>query len=584
MTECVVNGTGLTLAVTGSIADPALSADRLPRPKIVLYFSNGEENRRLPLVLQNVSYIQNRCVFDGRYTYKLPYIYWTTRGKRLPGTLTLHLSYGTDYVENAAFALAPDALLPDGLRYEVTAGDSVIYLTALKTPAWRVWAGRCVAPFRFLFYTANGLLAFCLTPWFLLEALLAFVHIGRWDPRVKSHNPLRRVLGHVNARFSRLARYKPTLSKLYKGGMICLYRLFCLLPVQKNRVTFISMRRNDLSGNFQFVYEQMKDRADLKLRFILSYRATAALPPLVLWRFCYACAVSKVVVLDEFTPLIHALNLRPQTKLIQLWHACGAFKTFGFTRLGKPAGSPQPTRMHRNYDYVTVSSTFCKRCHSEGFGIADEKVVPTGIARTDVFFNGDYARRTRQGLFARFPQLQGKKVVLFAPTFRGTVKETAYYPMHMLDLEALCAALGDDYAVVVKHHPFVSERQPIPAAYAHRIVDCSDDTELNDLLFITDVVITDYSSLIFEAALLKIPMLFYVFDLQEYIRERDFYFDLQLESPGKLVYTQQQLTDALLREDYETDRMEAFTRKFFDHLDGRSTERIVALIDRALGE
>lgn len=574
----------LTVTLTGYVVDPALSAKAMPRPKVVLFFENGQENRRIPLVIQDIRYIQDRCLFTGSYTYKLGYIYWSTRGKLLPGTMRLDFSYGNFYKEGADFYVDPQGVQIESKLYRFEPKENLCLVEPLPTRRSARWKNAILRPLQVLFCFLSYCIALCLLPWFFLEALLSFVGITKLDPKVKSPNPLRRIIGHLNQRVYRFSSVKITLSKLYRGTIQLLYRCFCLLPIQQNRITFISMRRTDLSGNFAFVHEQMKDRTDLKLRFILTYHSSAFLPPLTMLRFCYACAVSKVIVLDEFTPQIHYINLRPSTKVIQLWHACGAFKTFGFTRLGKPAGSPQPTRNHRNYDYVTVSSTYCKRCHSEGFGISDEKVVPTGIARTDVFFDEAYKQRVRAAFYDRYPGLKDKKIILFAPTFRGTVKETAYYPVERFDLKTVYETVGSEYAILVKHHPFVSQKQPIPEEYRDSIIDLSENSELNDLLFVTDLVITDYSSLIFEAALLKIPMLFYVFDLQEYIRDRDFYFDLSLNSPGKLVYTQKELTDAICREDYESDRLDAFAKMFFDHFDGQSTRRIVQLIEKALTE
>ena len=184
------------------------------------------------------------------------------------------------------------------------------------------------------------------------------------------------------------------------------------------------------------------------------------------------------------------------------------FKTFGFTRLSKPKGSPQPTRNHRSYDFVTVSSTYCKKCHSEGFGIATDNVVATGIPRTDVFFDENYKAAARKKFYDAHPTFKGKKIILFAPTFRGMVKETAFYPTEMFDINEVCSKIPEDYAIIIKHHPFVNDVQPIPDRYADRVIDLSADNELNDLLFVTDVIITDYSSLVFEASLIDIPMIF----------------------------------------------------------------------------
>ena len=284
------------------------------------------------------------------------------------------------------------------------------------------------------------------------------------------------------------------------------------------------------------------------------------------------------MVLDEFTPMIHYIDLRRETKLVQLWHACGAFKTFGFTRLSKPKGSPQTTRNHRSYDFVTVSSTFCRKCHSEGFGIATSNVVATGIPRTDVFFDEAYKKQARETFYQAHPTFRGKRIILFAPTFRGTVKETAFYPTEMFDIGTVCRSIPDDYAVIIKHHPFVRDQQPIPEEYRDRVIDLSMESELNDLLFVTDVIITDYSSLVFEASLLDIPMVFYAFDLEKYINERDFYFDFKQYVPGKIVYSLDELIDALNTRDFCTERIAPFADMFFDHRDGKATDRVVKLL------
>ena len=227
---------------------------------------------------------------------------------------------------------------------------------------------------------------------------------------------------------------------------------------------------------------------------------------------------------------------------------------------------------------MTVSSTYCKKCHSEGFGIPTDNVVATGIPRTDVFFDENYKQEARDKFYAEHPEFRGKKIILFAPTFRGTVKETAFYPTEMFDIERVCAEIPEDYSIIVKHHPFVREVQFIPEELSNRVIDLSEESELNDLLFVSDVIITDYSSLVFEAALLDIPMIFYAFDLEKYIRERDFYFDFKLYVPGKIVYSQDQLIETINKQDYCTERIKPFADMFFDERDGHATERVVGLI------
>ena len=104
------------------------------------------------------------------------------------------------------------------------------------------------------------------------------------------------------------------------------------------------------------------------------------------------------------------------------------------------------------------------------------------------------------------------------------------------------------------------------------------------MLFVTDILITDYSSVVFEAALLNIPMLFYAFDLQRYMATRGFYYEYEQLVPGKIVETFQRLVKAIKNDDFEIEKQDAFRTRFFDDLDGKSTERTVALIEKALKE
>ncbi|MGN1138270.1 MAG: CDP-glycerol glycerophosphotransferase family protein, partial [Ruminococcus sp.] len=379
-----------------------------------------------------------------------------------------------------------------------------------------------------------------------------------------------------------VSRESITMDKLKRTSIRMKYKMKKHKKVQPNKITFYSTRREEISGNFEFVYNKIKNDKSLDINFLFNTKSFRYMTKKDINDFTEACATSKVIVLDEYTPQIHLLDLKPETKVIQLWHACGAFKTFGFTRIGKPKGSPQPTRNHRSYDYVTVSSEYCKKCHSEGFGIATKNVVPTGIARTDIFFDEEYKNNFRKSFFEKYPNFKNKKIILFAPTFRGNLKADANYPMELFDINEVCDTLSDDYAIIIKHHPFITEKHPIPAEHRDRVIDLSDNTEINDLLFVSDLVITDYSSLVFESSLLDIPMLFYAYDLQSYIKSRDFYFDFKLYIPGKICTSLYTLLEAIKNEDFETEKIEKFRNMFFDDLDGNSSQRIADLIYKCI--
>ena len=575
----IIEKNKMTLTVMGSIADPSINSHFLSNPKLIMHFDNGKEDRRIPFVLSNVTHIDGKVFFSGMYVYSLNFLFWKTRNSYKPFNMYFNLSFADFYEEKINVDLTPELLETDDKNYRLKIRGNYYEFypdrrKIVHSPAARFFVGL----FNGIVKTIEFIFAVVMLPLFILEALLRVTGVLILPARFNDESVIKRYIAYVFWRFSRVSTTDLALWKVKRYIFCRCYDFYKIFKVKNNRITFISLRRDDLSGNFAFVYDKLKDDKNLDINFILNDHTITEMSFKEIRQFTKACATSKVVILDEFTPQIHYINLRRGTTLFQLWHACGAFKTFGFTRLSKPKGSPQTTKNHRSYDYVTVSSTYCKKCHSEGFGISTDNVVATGIPRTDVFFDEAYKDRAREKFYSEHPQFIGKKIILFAPTFRGTVKETAFYPTELFDVEKVCRDIPDDYAIIIKHHPFVNDVQTIPEKYSDRVIDLSEDTELNDLLFITDVIITDYSSLVFEASLLYIPMIFYAFDLEKYINERDFYFDFKQYVPGKIAYSLDELIEAINKQDYCTERIAPFADMFFDNRDGKATERVVKLL------
>ncbi|RFU63966.1 CDP-glycerol glycerophosphotransferase family protein [Peribacillus glennii] len=355
-----------------------------------------------------------------------------------------------------------------------------------------------------------------------------------------------------------------------------LYKLFCMLPIKQNKILFASDSRNDMSGNFAFVYDEMLRRnLDFDYHFMLKRGVAEKKTYKEIIALAYHIATSKFIVLDDFYPMIYPLTIRENAELVQLWHAVGAFKTFGFSRLGRPGGPSPRSRNHRNYTKAIVSSENVRKHYAEGFGIDKENVIPTGIPRTDVFFDQEYQNSVKERLYEEFPFLKGKKVIMFAPTFRGNGQQSAHYPMEVLDLEDLYKELSDEYVFLFKIHPFVKNDFSIPYQYSDFFYDFSSYREINDLLFITDILITDYSSVCFEFALLNRPMLFFAYDVEEYVQKRDFYYDFHSFIPGPLVRSSEEIVDAIVEKDFEMEKIHPFVHYFFEDVDGKASARVV---------
>ncbi len=350
-----------------------------------------------------------------------------------------------------------------------------------------------------------------------------------------------------------------------------------------NKVLFTSDSRAQISGNEEFVYRRMLERGmdkDYVFRFSFKSNINNHRKFKDKLLFTYYLATSDYIFLDDYQPEIYLNKYDPSVKVVQLWHACGAFKTLGFERLGKKGAPPFTTRVHKCYTHVPVSSVHSAKHHAEAFAIDMSKFYPVGIPRTDVFFDSEYKKRTAENMYAQFPQIKGaSKVILYAPTFRGENAKSAYFPMHLLNLKKIGEYLKKVNGImIVKMHPFVKEPLPIPQGYEQCFIDASSYREVNDLLFVTDVLITDYSSVIYETALLNKPMLFYAFDLKKYEKERGFYEPYAAMVPGKIVKTVPALVKALEEEDYESEKLSGFIKKNFKYTDGKSTDRVIDLI------
>lgn len=386
---------------------------------------------------------------------------------------------------------------------------------------------------------------------------------------LQSYDPRKMTIDEVPEENRHIRALKNRLFRMF-------YFFFCLLPIQKTKVIFASDSREELSGNFFFVYEEILERdLNLDIKFLFNERIGAKRTVSDMIKTAYHFATAKIILLDDFYPMIYPLKIRKRADLIQIWHAAGAFKTFGFSRLGRPGGPSPLSKNHRNYTKAAVSSEGIRGNYAEGFGISEEKVYATGLPRADIFFDEAYKEYVRTALYEKYPVLKKKKVILFAPTFRGNGQASAHYPYEHLDMHELYSQLSDEYVFVMKIHPFVKNKITIPYEYNDFFIDLSEYREINDLLLVTDILITDYSSVCFEFALLKKPMLFFAFDVEEYIASRDFYYDYFNFIPGPLLRTTDDIISSIKTGQFQLEKITPFVKYFFNDTLGKASKNVV---------
>lgn len=376
---------------------------------------------------------------------------------------------------------------------------------------------------------------------------------------------------------------KGKLSRLSMFTVIRMIRLFYgffsrVMPKKGTNVLFMTETKDYLWGNLKYIYDRMKER-ELDRQFRISCTCRKAVgnnSSIASWvKTVFLIAKQDYIFIDDYAPIFGFFKLHPKTKLIQVWHAGEGFKSVGYSRFGKE-GSPFPSEScHKKYDYVLTGSKNLIKVYEEVFGIEKKAFLPTGMARLDDFLDGEKIASFKEAFYREYPALEGKKVVLFAPTFRGTGQKDAYYDYNMLDLKRLYDFCGDEWRFLIKMHPFVREPIQIPKAYQDRIFDFASYPNINDLYYITDVLVTDYSSNYYEYALLKKPVLFYTYDRAFYELTRGVHRDVKSHAPGKVCDTFDELMQALETEDYEAEKIEAFVKENFGEYDGHAADRAI---------
>ncbi len=366
-----------------------------------------------------------------------------------------------------------------------------------------------------------------------------------------------------------------------------IYKKYSALPVDENKVVFVEIRLPNLTNSLQLLYDKLYAETELNLHchFLRNtfvsrkeYRERCK-------AFIKDIATAKYVFMDEATNVNGLIKMRDETIVTQLWHGCGAFKKFGFSTADAIFGASRKDMenypFNRNYTHVTVSSPEVIWAYEEAMRYTHESgvVKALGSSRTDIFYDKEFIGEAFNELYEKFPAAKGKKVILYAPTFRGRVAK-AKSP-NVLKLREMYEALGEEYVVIMKHHPLVRKRPKIPQELIDSFaVDFTTDMSIETLLCVSDICISDYSSLIFEYSLFEKPMIFLAHDLDEFFDWRGFYYDYDELTPGPVVKTTDEVIEYIsnINERFNKAEVAAFRQKFMSSCDGHATERIVETV------
>lgn len=341
-------------------------------------------------------------------------------------------------------------------------------------------------------------------------------------------------------------------------------------PLRKGTVLFADGHHTEMPFSMRRMYEAVeteKNRYHTEL-FIEDFNQMSFLQTAVfLLRFMRSYATAEYVfICDYFLPAA-ACRKRRETTLVQLWHSCGLMKKIAFDA-GQDIPKNYRGNMFGNYTWLTMSAPVCVPVHAKALRMEPERIRATGICRTDYYFDPQWNRQCRERFFQEHPEARGKKIVLWAPTFRGNAAMPRLEGLS--GIRRAAGELGDDWYFILKAHPHIDGRE--------QVSNTRIPTE--ELLCVADLLITDYSSVLFDYVIYEKPVLLFAPDLREYEKERGFYIDYR-SMPFPVVEKEEKLAEEIPRslESARKRRKEIheFRMKYTGACDGRSTERIMKL-------
>ena len=362
------------------------------------------------------------------------------------------------------------------------------------------------------------------------------------------------------------------------------FSLFKLLPL-KNKVTFlISFPENPV-----FIYKQMKlQKINAKPIFLCHLRCydrfakTNELTYLFETKNIlhtvkgfYHLATSAHVIADNYYGCLAVIKFKKEVQCLQIWHAVGAIKQFGIYDPANKFRHPKAIQRFKNvyakFDKIIVGSDKMGSIFKKAYLKDEDSILKIGIPRTDFFFRKEQLQHVKNSFYQTNPIFKTKKIILYAPTFRnnaGLGVDTA------LDIPLIYESLNGQYILILKFHPSTTHIN-FSSKYSNFVYDYSNYPTINELLAITDILITDYSSLPMEFSLLKRKMIFFAYDLEEYKNSSGFWEDYEASVPGPIVKNTTELIDTILNQQVNIRQLETYAKKWTNYCDGNSSSRFV---------
>lgn len=358
------------------------------------------------------------------------------------------------------------------------------------------------------------------------------------------------------------------------------FNIFRVFPLKSNKVSFITDKKGTFEGNFHYIAKELSDRKTKEGKLFDCYYIPK---DNISIKNMYNLATSRYVFLaDNFFPMAF-MKFHNDVIIVQLWHASGLFKKFGYDFVDNEYKQLMEIIGER-INYLLVSSKNISEIYAHNFAMDIKKTIPFGTPKLDYY--DDFRKsesnksRIRDEFKKNYPNIKDKKIVLYAPTFRETPKYNNVFDY--FDLKKFIDELSDEYILFVRLHPKMKNFSDMNFDYFlnnPNIVNVGDYQDEQELLIVSDMLITDYSSFMAEYSLLHKPIVFFTYDLENYIKnERGFYIDFDNDLPGNVVSDIDQLISLFKSKEFDLTRIDKFLDFQFEYLDSNATKRLVDFV------
>lgn len=385
------------------------------------------------------------------------------------------------------------------------------------------------------------------------------------------------------------------LSQMVRELAICFYlwvfkfffTIFSLFPL-RNKTTFVV----SFGDNTEYVYEEIRRQhipTDVVFlceqkafpKFKDTPRATTILfeaKHVLNWmKAVFHLATSRHIFIDNYFGFLAAITFKKEVKCIQLWHASGAMKKFGLEDESIKSRTDQAKKrflqVYSKFNQVIVGSDVMAEIFMKSFNLKKANILPTGVPRTDFFFNEEAKQTAIAALLHKHPILKDKKIILYAPTYRDN--ELDYFNL-VLDIEKMARELESEYRLILRLHPAIVSKGDFETRYPDFVVDLSSSQyDINELLVTANYLITDYSSIPYDFSLLHKPIIFFTYDLDEYKQQRGVMGGFEEHLPGPLVKDTESIIELIQNDCFDLQKVEYYSEKWNQYSKGHSSQNLV---------